>query len=83
MALQKEKFVAADILKIAERYYTSWPTLIVRSFTGGLFTALGATVGFGLVIWVAGFILNSLGVLPLVGDFFARLNYMLQITTGR
>lgn len=81
MAPQKEKetkHLAADFIRIAERYYTSWPTLIARSFVAGVVTALGATLGFAIVIWVAGFILDSLGVLPVVGDFFAQLNSVLH-----
>lgn len=57
-----------------EKYYNGWSNLIARSFMAGLFTALGATVGLALVLTLAGFILDWLGVLPVVGGFFARVN---------
>jgi hypothetical protein len=57
-----------------EKYYNSWSNLMARSFVAGLFTALGATVGLALVLALTGFILDWLGVLPVVGGFFSRLN---------
>ncbi len=61
-----------------EKYYNSWSNLMARSFVSGLFTALGATVGLALVLGLAGLILENLGVLPIVGDFFARINEVLS-----
>ena len=61
-----------------ERYYNSWSTLMARSFVAGLFTALGATVGLALVLALAGFVLDWLGVLPVVGGFFSRLNEVIS-----
>jgi hypothetical protein len=46
---------------------------LTYSFLGGIATALGATVGFAIVIWIATFILSRLGGLPLVGIFFANI----------
>lgn len=63
-----------------EKYYNSWSNLIARSFVSGLFTALGATVGLAIVIGLAGLILDKLGVLPVVGGFFARINEVLNNT---
>lgn len=67
-----------NFLQIAEKYYGDWKTLMLRSFVSGIFTALGATVGFAVIIWVVGGILNQLGVLPVVGEFFKDLNHLLQ-----
>ena len=61
-----------------EKYYNSWSTLIARSFVSGLFTALGATVGLAIVITLTGFILEQLGVLPVVGGFLARINEVIS-----
>lgn len=80
---KETKHLATDFVRIAERYYTNWPTLLLRSFVAGLFTAIGATVGLAVVVWVAGAILEGLGVLPVVGDFFSRLNELLHDLTGR
>ncbi len=66
-----------SVLKLAalmERVYGSWKDIIWRSFVSGVFGALGATVGLALVVIVLSFILDQLGVLPVVGDFFSRLN---------
>lgn len=51
---------------------------MARSFVSGLFTALGATVGLALVLTLFGFILDWLGVLPVVGAFFTRINDVLS-----
>ncbi|OGB73468.1 hypothetical protein A3K24_01240 [candidate division Kazan bacterium RIFCSPHIGHO2_01_FULL_44_14] len=69
-----------DFSKALEKYYNSWGNLIARSFVGGLFTALGATVGLALVLYLIGFTLEKLGVLPVVGDFFARISEVMNHT---
>ena len=61
-----------------EKYYNGWTSLIARSFVGGLFTALGATIGLAIVITLASIILEWLGVLPVVGEFFSRINEVLD-----
>ncbi|MFA5270270.1 MAG: DUF5665 domain-containing protein [Patescibacteria group bacterium] len=61
-----------------EKYYNGWSNLMARSFVAGLFTALGATVGLALVLTLAGLILEWLGVLPVVGGFFSRLNEVIS-----
>jgi hypothetical protein len=61
-----------------EKYYNGWGNLMARSFVGGLFTALGATIGLALVIGLGGLILDKLGVLPVVGGFFGRINEVLN-----
>lgn len=76
MLTGKER-VLGDFAKALERYYTNWSSLMARSFVGGLFTALGATVGLALVLTLVGVILDKLGVLPGVGGFFARLDALL------
>lgn len=69
---------ARDLVRIAEQYYGNWRAVMARSFLAGLFTALGATVGLGLVLWAVGLLLENLGVLPVVGDFFSRANELLN-----
>ncbi len=46
---------------------------LFHNFLGGIATAMGATVGFAIVIWLATFIFSHLGGLPLVGIFFANI----------
>ncbi|AKM84852.1 MAG: hypothetical protein VE98_C0001G0398 [candidate division Kazan bacterium GW2011_GWA1_50_15] len=72
--------VLGDFARALEKYYTSWSSLMARSFVSGLFTALGATIGLALVLGLAGLILDRLGVLPVVGGFFGRINEVLDHT---
>lgn len=45
--------------------------LFIENFLRGLFWAIGATIGFALFITLLLTILNLLGGLPLIGNFFA------------
>jgi hypothetical protein len=47
--------------------------LFLENFFRGLFWAIGATLGFALFLTLLGIILNWLGGLPLVGNFFATI----------
>jgi len=77
MAIKSTNRVLGDFARALEKYYNSWSNLIARSFVSGLFTALGATIGLALVLGLTGVILERLGVLPVVGSFFARINDVL------
>ena len=70
--------VLGTFAQAIEKYYNGWGTLMARSFVAGLFTALGATIGLALVLTLAGFILDKLGVLPVVGGFFSRINEVIS-----
>ncbi len=48
-------------------------SIFLKNIVGGIGWAIGATLGFALLIYILGFILGNLGGLPLVGDWFARL----------
>lgn len=61
-------------VRALEKSYGSWLYLAGRSFVAGIFSGLGATVGVALVIVVLGYILNWLGVIPVIGDFFRQLD---------
>ena len=47
--------------------------VFLRGIVGGNGWAIGATIGFAFLIWVLSFVLNRLGGLPVIGDFFANL----------
>ncbi len=47
--------------------------IFLKSLVGGVGWAIGATLGFALLIYILGFILGRLGGLPLIGDWMARL----------
>lgn len=83
MAIKQTERVLGDFAKALERYYSDWKTLMARSFVSGLFTALGATIGLAIVLGFAGIILDKLGVLPIVGGFFSRINDVLTHATGQ
>jgi len=79
----KPKLVNKDLAlgafaQAIEKYYNGWSNLMARSFVSGLFTALGATVGLALVVTLGGVILDRLGVLPVVGGFFSRINEVIS-----
>lgn len=61
-----------------EKFYGSYWRLIWRSFVGGLFYGLGATIGLAIVLVIIGFILQSLGVLPIIGEWFKDLNRFIE-----
>lgn len=71
-----------SFIRALDRAYSDWRTLIARAFVTGMFTALGATVGLALILYLIGVILTKLGVLPGVGEFFARLNEIVTMATG-
>jgi len=47
--------------------------MFFKSFLSGIFWAMGATIGFALLLTLLSFVLKWLGGLPLVGQFFANL----------
>lgn len=53
--------------------YPSLKKHLSYSFLGGVATAIGATVGFAIVIWFITQVFSSLGALPIVGEFFANI----------
>lgn len=57
-----------------EKAYGNWGYLIARSFVSGIFIALGATLGLAILIAIFGYVLGQLEVIPLIGDFFSRIN---------
>jgi len=74
---------AIAFVKIFERTYGSWKGIAGRSFVSGVFAGLGATVGVGIVLVLAGYLLEHLGVLPIVGAFFQRLDQFLKLALTR
>ncbi len=69
----KEKLLIRFLVAL-DKAYGNWGYLAGRSFVAGIFVGLGATVGFALIVVIVGYILNSLGVIPVIGDFFIKLN---------
>lgn len=70
----------------AERWakITSLPELIKRAFITGVFTALGATVGFALLIFFVSKIITSFSGIPFIEKFLEQtkldkiIDYQLQ-----
>ena len=78
---QRAQQTALDgFARAIDRAYGSWWHLISRSFVGGLFVALGATVGFAVLITILVFVLRQLEVLPIVGEFFSNIKEFVQST---
>lgn len=57
-----------------DKAYGNWGYLMVRSFVSGIFIALGATLGLAILVAILGYVLGQLEVIPLIGDFFSRMN---------
>lgn len=74
---------ASAFVRLFERTYGNWSGIAGRSFVSGVFTGLGATVGVAIVLVLAGYILEHLGVLPIVGAFFQRLDQFLKVSLPR
>jgi hypothetical protein len=47
--------------------------ILLKSFIGGLGWMMGATIGFAVFAALLGIIINWLGGLPVIGDFFAQI----------
>jgi hypothetical protein len=52
--------------------------IIVNNFIGGLFWALGATVGLSIVITILGIVAHMIDVVPIIGTFISQIiNFIL------
>jgi hypothetical protein len=53
---------------------TSRKTIMINNFIGGLFFALGSTVGLAIIIALLTFILSKVNLIPFLGSYLAELN---------
>lgn len=65
--LEVDRDVREYLRKIA--YQNRWYNVIWTSILRGLFTAIGATIVFAIVIFVLSKIFSSTGDIPLIGDW--------------
>ncbi len=56
-----------------ENVKQSRKNLIINNFIGGLFWALGATVGLAIIVTILGLILQNINLVPFVGNFIADI----------
>jgi hypothetical protein len=56
----------------ASRKLSYWE-IIVNNFTGGIFWALGATVGLALIFTLLSLIAPYLDVIPIIGTFISDI----------
>jgi len=68
--------LSANLRKLIENDHKTY----FRSFALGVCYGLGATIGVAVVLATLGFVLRSLGGLPMVGDWINGLNQNLQNT---
>ena len=53
--------------------------IFLNNFLGGLAWGLGATIGLSLIVFVLGLLAKYVDLVPLVGDFVARvIEFILQ-----
>jgi hypothetical protein len=78
---QKTQKTINALASSLDRYYGNYHEVIRRSFVGGFFSGLGATVGITVFFALLGLLLNELSILPGIGQFFHNLNLYLQAVT--
>lgn len=62
-----------------EQIHKSRKEILFNNFLGGIAWALGATVGFTIVIAILGFIVKDINFIPFVGRFVSGvLTYVLN-----
>jgi hypothetical protein len=52
---------------------TKLPRIFTANFIGGIAWALGMTIGFAILAYVLGRLLNTIGGLPVIGNYFANI----------
>lgn len=52
--------------------------LIWNNFVGGLFWGIGSALGAILLITILGFAISKLNVVPIIGNFVAEVNKVVQ-----
>jgi hypothetical protein len=67
LARQREQLQA--LTRAIVNTYGTTRQLLWRSFLGGLFSAVGATVGFALIVMLVAFLIKDFGGLPVVGQW--------------
>lgn len=56
--------------------------IIVNNFIGGLFWALGTTVGLAVIIGILGLLAKNVDVIPYIGGFIADIVNFVQKSRG-
>jgi hypothetical protein len=54
--------------------------IIFNNFIGGIFWALGATVGLSIILTLLGFFVRNLDLVPVVGSFVSSVIEFIQVT---
>jgi len=57
------------LLGLVEKRYPSLPRLMIRNFIGGLFTALGATLGLSIFLALLTYFLVQVQAVPIIGEY--------------
>jgi len=53
--------------------------IVINNFIGGLFWALGATVGLALIFTILAFIAKNINLVPVIGSFVSQIiNFILS-----
>jgi hypothetical protein len=56
-----------------EQIKTSRKQIFINNFIGGIAWAVGATIGLALIVAVLTLILKNVDLIPVVGDFVAKI----------
>lgn len=74
---EKEKSINNLITAIDKAYHRPGQ-LAWRSFTSGLMSGLGATIGVAIVVAVLGILVRQFGGVPVIGQIFQDLGKVLS-----
>ncbi|MBI2031023.1 MAG: hypothetical protein HYT08_00170 [Candidatus Levybacteria bacterium] len=62
-----------------EKVLKPWKQIVINNFIGGVAWAIGATIGFSLIVAIITIILKQINLIPFIGSFTAEITkYVLQ-----
>lgn len=66
-----------------EKIYLSKKRIFMNNFMGGIGWAIGATIGFALLVAILGFIAGQINFIPVIGNFVAEVNTFVEENSSR
>lgn len=61
---KSDRETVALLAQAINKVHQDWRHPMIRSFFMGLMTALGATFGFAIFLWILGYLLTVLNIVP-------------------
>ena len=80
---EADRKTVAMLAEAINKIHADWRHPLWRSFFMGIMTALGATMGFALFVWVLGYILTALNIIPGISTLTDSLREFVEQSSGR